>query len=104
MQWKTSPAKKVSVSHLRGSDECCAHEYGEGGEADGIVLLVALRAAAGMRREGGAVVQRDAHEEHSQPPAQRAEHALVTVPIQHNTLYDKTGQLCGTVCKATKYS
>lgn len=32
-----------------------------------------------MLGEGGAVVQRDAHEEHGQAPAQAAEHSLVTV-------------------------
>lgn len=76
------PVRRV---HLRGGDERAAHEHGEGSEADGVVLLEAQRAAARVRAEGRAVVQRDAHEEHRQPPAQRAEHALVAVPAERGT-------------------
>lgn len=63
---------------LGRGDESGAHEDAEDGEADRVVLLPCVR-AAGMLGEGGAVVQRDAHEEHGQAPAQAAEHSLVAV-------------------------
>lgn len=59
-------------------DESGAHEDAEDREADRVVLLPRVWAAR-MLGEGGAVVQRDAHEEHGQAPAQAAEHSLVTV-------------------------
>lgn len=62
-------------------DEGSAHENRECGETDGIVLFVSLRAAAGVLAKRRAVVQGDAHKEHRQTPAQRAEHTLVTVSI-----------------------
>lgn len=69
----------VPKVHLRGSDQSGAHEHGKRGETNGVVLLAVLRPVTRMVRERGRMVQRYAHEEHGQAPAQGTEHSLVTV-------------------------